>query len=58
MQTQIILTDVVKKGYMNLLAHTIGTDVVMVPIATLNNIKRDGMCVAFDNGHFRLQYVK
>ena len=43
---------------MKLLAHTVDTDVVMVPIATLNNIKRDGLCVEFDNGHFRLQSIK
>ena len=40
-----------KKGYMNLFAHTVtGTDVVMVPIVTLINIKPDGLCVEFDSG--------
>ena len=43
---------------MSLLAHTVGTDVVVVPIVTLNNIKPDGLCVAFDSGHYRLQFLK
>ena len=41
--------------YMKLLARTVDTDVVIVPIATLNNVKHDGLCVAFASGHFRLQ---
>ena len=30
---------------MNLLAHTVGADVYVVAIATLNNITPDGLCV-------------
>ena len=52
------LTDAGKKGYMKLLAHTVDTDVDAVAIATLNNIKPDGLLVAFDSVHFRLQPMK
>ena len=52
------LTDALKKGYMALLAHIVDTDAVMVPVATLNNINPDILCVAFDHGHFLLQSIE
>ena len=50
------LTVAVKKGYMKLLARTVDTDIDVVAIATLNNIKLDEQWVAFGAGvHFWLQ---
>ena len=43
---------------MEQLAHTVDTDVDIVPIATLDNVKPDGLCVVFDSGHFWLQSIK
>ena len=50
------LTVVVKKGDTKLVVRTVDTDVDVVAIATLNNIKPDELWVAFDAGvHLWLQ---
>ena len=53
------LTDAVTKGYRKMLVRIVDTDVVVVALATLNNIKPDDRWVAFGTGgHFRLQPMK
>ena len=47
---------VVKKGHMKLSVHRVDTDVDVVVIATLNNIKLDELRVSFGvDVHFLLQ---